>query len=63
MTVQGDELGDNGRPRVENLELWRRDPYRVYETQTGDNQCWDEMATGEWWWNMQASQIEQMAQR
>ncbi|KAM6494747.1 hypothetical protein JOM56_009370 [Amanita muscaria] len=74
MTVAGDEVGDDGRPCVEGLELWKRDPvncirdlignptfkenmtyapYRVYETQDGENRCWDEMATGDWWWNMQ----------
>lgn len=74
MQVQGDELGDDGQPRVENLELWKRDPidcikelmgnpafkenmkyepYRVYSTENGENRCWDEMATGDWWWNMQ----------
>ncbi|KIL56918.1 hypothetical protein M378DRAFT_16626 [Amanita muscaria Koide BX008] len=51
MRVQGDEAGDNGQPCVERLELWKRDP--VYGTQDGENRCWDEMATGDWWWNMQ----------
>jgi hypothetical protein len=27
-------------------------PYRVYESSDGDNRCWDEMATGDWWWDL-----------
>jgi len=28
-------------------------PYRLYENDDGTNQCWDEMATGSWWWDIQ----------
>ena len=84
MEVQGDELGDDGEPHVERLELWKRDPidciqelignpafksnmkyapYRVYETQDGENRCWDEMATGEWWWDMQVRECYNRVQQ
>ena len=74
MTVQGDEIGDDGKAHVEHLELWKRNPvdcikelignptfkenikykpYRVYEDSEGKNRCWDEMATGNWWWDLQ----------
>src|SRR5713226_4815775 len=28
-------------------------PYRLYENDDGTNQCWDEMATSSWWWDIQ----------
>ena len=27
-------------------------PYRLYENDDGTNQCWDEMVTGSWWWDI-----------
>ncbi|KIL58543.1 hypothetical protein M378DRAFT_86367 [Amanita muscaria Koide BX008] len=75
--VVGNELGDNGQPKIEKLELWKRDPvkcvkelignpmfksymtyapYRAYENEDGSNRCWDEMATANWWWDMQNSE-------
>ena len=28
-------------------------PYHLYTNEDGTNQCWDEMATGSWWWDVQ----------
>jgi hypothetical protein len=28
-------------------------PYRLYMNDDGTDQCWDEMATGSWWWDVQ----------
>ena len=28
-------------------------PYRLYMNDDGTDQCWDEMATGSWWWDIQ----------
>ena len=28
-------------------------PYRLYMNEDGTDQCWDEMATGSWWWDTQ----------
>lgn len=28
-------------------------PYRLYMNSDGTEQCWDEMATGSWWWDIQ----------
>ena len=28
-------------------------PYHLYMSDDGTNQCWDEMATGSWWWDIQ----------
>ena len=28
-------------------------PYRLYTNEEGTEQCWDEMATGSWWWGVQ----------
>ena len=74
LRVEEDRLDNAEKPRVEHLELWKRDPvecikelignpafkdnmkykpYHVYETPEGVKQYWDEMATGDWWWNMQ----------
>lgn len=30
-------------------------PYRLYMNDDGTDQCWDEMATGSWWWDVQVS--------
>jgi hypothetical protein len=28
-------------------------PYRLYTNDDGTDQCWDEMATDSWWWDVQ----------
>ena len=28
-------------------------PYRLYMSDDGMDQCWEEMATGSWWWDVQ----------
>jgi hypothetical protein len=28
-------------------------PYRLYMNKDSTDQCWDEMATGSWWWGIQ----------
>lgn len=28
-------------------------PYRLYMKDDGTKQCWDKMATGSWWWDIQ----------
>lgn len=28
-------------------------PYRLFMNDDGTDQCWDEMATGSWWWDIQ----------
>jgi len=28
-------------------------PYCLYMSDNGTDQCWDEMATGSWWWDIQ----------
>jgi hypothetical protein len=30
-------------------------PHRLYTNENGTNQCWDEMATGSWWWDVQVN--------
>ena len=34
-------------------EYMKYTPYHLYESDNGMNQCWDEMATGSWWWDIQ----------
>ena len=28
-------------------------PYRLFMNDDGTGQCWDEMASGSWWWDVQ----------
>jgi hypothetical protein len=37
----------------EKLELWRRNPERVYHDKEGKIRVYDEMWTGDWWWDTQ----------
>jgi hypothetical protein len=34
-------------------EYMKYAPYRLYESDDSTNQCWDKMATGSWWWDIQ----------
>lgn len=70
----GDKLGEDGKPMVENLELWFWDPVEcvkellsnpafkdyisyapehVYSDKEGTERIYDEMWTGDWWWETQ----------
>ena len=72
--VIGDRIGEDGLPKVENVELWKRDalevvaslisnpvfkneiayqPEKVYRDKNGKIRVYDEMWTGDWWWDMQ----------
>jgi hypothetical protein len=74
--LAGDQVGDDGRTLVEDLELWRRDPVEcvselignpafkeyisyvpehVFTDDTGQERIYDEMWTGDWWWETQVS--------
>lgn len=34
-------------------EYMKYAPCRLYTNEDGTDQCWDEMATGSWWWDIQ----------
>ena len=72
--VVGDRLAEDGKPMLEEVELWRRDPLeiiqdlisnpmfkdeivyqpeRVYKDEEGKIRVYDEMWTGDWWWDTQ----------
>jgi len=40
-----------GNPEFE--QYMKYTPYRLYTNEDGTDQCWDEMATGSWWWDIQ----------
>jgi len=50
ISVEGDRMGDDGNPMQEQLELWRRNPERVYTEDTATIRRYDEMWTADWWW-------------
>jgi hypothetical protein len=79
ITVIGDRLGEDGQPKVEEVELWKRDavelvqslisnplfkheiayqPEKVYRDKSGKIHVYDEMWTGEWWWETQVSNLD-----
>ncbi|OCH87280.1 hypothetical protein OBBRIDRAFT_691715, partial [Obba rivulosa] len=70
----GDQLDENGNPRTETLELWKRNPIeciqelssnpafyehmryapeRLYGDPMGKERLYENMWTGDWWWEMQ----------
>lgn len=72
--MKGNILDDAGKPVVESVELWRRNPVacveelignpafkdfmaygpeRAYRDTAGETRVWDEMWTGDWWWEVQ----------
>lgn len=54
MTSPGNLLTDDGEPvPPERLELWRRDPQKLFTDEEGNNRVFDEMWNGDWWWNTQ----------
>lgn len=55
VTAAGDQVDENGELMVEELELWMRDPERVYGNAEGteDSRIFDEMWTANWWWKIQ----------
>ena len=76
--VNGDQLGEDGKCAMQEVELWRRDPVECvrklvrnplfreklrYEPQLkflneeGKVRVYDEMWTGDWWWNTQVSAL------
>lgn len=76
--VVGDRLGENGQPKVEDVELWKRDPLdiikalisnplfkdhiayqpeKVYRDKTATIRVYDEMWTGDWWWETQVRNL------
>lgn len=38
---------------MQTIELWKRDPEKMYTDEGMKHQAFDEMATGKWWWAMQ----------
>ncbi len=78
VTVKGDKIDANGKPAVEDLELWRRDPIecvqelmgnpafrellayapeQAFRDENGTNRIFDQMWTGDWWWETQVSYL------
>ena len=74
--ITGDREDENGKPVIEEVELWRRDPVECvrelignpafkegmkyapeqhYEDEELRNRVYSETATGDWWWEVQAS--------
>ncbi|KAI6158605.1 hypothetical protein EDD17DRAFT_1512153 [Pisolithus thermaeus] len=58
--VEGDIVAEDGTLRHEQLELWRPFwdvmsyvPERAYTDTSGENHIYDEMWTGDWWWDVQ----------
>lgn len=54
-SAAGNKLDENDELMSEELELWMRDPERVYGTAAGseESRIFDEMWTAEWWWKLQ----------
>jgi hypothetical protein len=48
-------MSEDGKNLEEDLELWRRDPERVYADKGGKERIYDEMWTADWWWDTQVS--------
>lgn len=44
LTIQGDQVGPNGQPLTEELELWRRDPVECVRELIGNPAFKDYMA-------------------
>ncbi|KII83546.1 hypothetical protein PLICRDRAFT_58393 [Plicaturopsis crispa FD-325 SS-3] len=74
ITVTGNKIGEGGKLRTEDVELWRRNPVevirdlmgnpafrdhmayapeRVFTDAEGNMRAYDEMWTGDYWWEMQ----------
>jgi hypothetical protein len=60
ITSQGDKKNNDGTAVApEHLELWRRDlnyaPERIFADENRKSRVYDEMWTGDWWWDTQVS--------
>ncbi|KAJ2974809.1 hypothetical protein NUW54_g11836 [Trametes sanguinea] len=74
MEAVGDKLGEDGKPKVERVELWSRDvvdcvrelmgnasfrdslvygPQHHYVDEHGQTRLYENMWTGDWWWDVQ----------
>ena len=74
MESEGELLGEDNKPIIEEHELWIRDPVecvrelirnpafrecmayapeKTYADKHGRNRQYDEMWTGDWWWETQ----------
>ncbi|KAH9847794.1 hypothetical protein C2E23DRAFT_741139, partial [Lenzites betulinus] len=70
----GDEMGEDGKPKRERVELWKRDaldcvrelfenplfrdhiryaPEKQYADHAGESHVYNNMWTGNWWWDVQ----------
>ncbi|KDQ60021.1 hypothetical protein JAAARDRAFT_191454 [Jaapia argillacea MUCL 33604] len=77
--VMGNILGEDKKPIVETVELWKRDPVecirelignpvfqgmisyvpeRVFADKEGQTRVYDEMWTGDWWWEVQGKLVD-----
>ncbi|KAG2143455.1 uncharacterized protein EDB93DRAFT_1241482 [Suillus bovinus] len=60
ISVVGNRIGNDGQHETEDLELWLCNPKgvsyapeRVFADEEGKTCMFDEMWTGDWWWEMQ----------
>lgn len=71
-------MGEDGQPKLEEVELWKRDaldiikilisnplfkneiayqPEKVYRDKKAKIRVYDEMWTGDWWWETQVRNL------
>lgn len=77
--VEGDKTGADGKPLMEEVKLWLRnpldcicellanpnfadaisyEPQKVFDNEGGQERCFNEMWTRDWWWEVQVSHLK-----